>query len=468
MKKIADNFCGYLNVGDDIFTYNVSNNIVTLLPAQSEKGKIYESFNRIHSRDTDLPEYLFGEDSDGRIAILRNGKFSISGIGFSPSIKFATPLIIKALGNAVGFFSMMTEPWEKFHAITFYGGNINAICNPQLAVERLKADDYLKNDGAREIRIRPWNDYTRSIDFEMDGEKVNLTISVLQTGEHDNVEHMGAYSLGELDSFIRLSFENAQCFEKIGKYYIIVKKLVSILTLQNNIFFEAYLSQRNSDNKLFKTGICKMFDNYENYSMKKWHNVISIYSIFDNIPSLIMALNDNEVDSLIGLLPEDNRMVGKISIMNIQDLCTTLEVAYQWDKRSREKDNLIEELKKDIKKTIAKFSEKHYEIDVNKETTISSAFQYLDYTLKQKILTLYNENSDIIDAIISKWSLPQINETNVTSFVKLRNNKTHSGTIEWSDSVNIYVALFALGYTCIFKYIGVSDDVIKFMILQVF
>ena len=47
MKKIADNFCGYLKVGDDKYTYYVSDNIVTLLPAQSDKRKIYEFFDRI-------------------------------------------------------------------------------------------------------------------------------------------------------------------------------------------------------------------------------------------------------------------------------------------------------------------------------------------------------------------------------------------------------------------------------------
>ena len=71
MRKIADNFCGYLKVGNDKYTYNVSSNIVTLLPAQSENRKIYESFNRICTRDVNPPEYLFGEDNDGMIAILR-------------------------------------------------------------------------------------------------------------------------------------------------------------------------------------------------------------------------------------------------------------------------------------------------------------------------------------------------------------------------------------------------------------
>jgi len=71
MTKITDNFCGYLNIGDDTFAYNVSNHVVTLLPAQVERTKRYEILDRIRSRDIDLPEYLFGV-ADYAIAMLRN------------------------------------------------------------------------------------------------------------------------------------------------------------------------------------------------------------------------------------------------------------------------------------------------------------------------------------------------------------------------------------------------------------
>lgn len=178
---------------------------------------------------------------------------------------------------------------------------------------------------------------------------------------------------------------------------------------------------------------------------------------------------NGKVNSLLELLPEDNKMVNRISIKNVQDLCTALEVSYQLDdKRKREKDALIEELKKNIKNTIAEFTKAHNEIDVNKETTMSSAFQYLDYTLKQKILTLYNENSDIVDEIVSKYSLPSVNENSIASFVKLRNNKTHSGTVEWGESAKIYTPLFAIVYASFFKYIKLPDEVIKSTLLQIF
>lgn len=469
MKKIADNFCGYLKVGDDTYTYNVSTNIVTLLPAHSEKNKVYESFDKIQSQNTDLPEYFYGEDDNSKIAILRNGKFYTNVMGFSASIKFATPLIIKACGNADGFFSMLTKPWENFHAITFYGGNINALCDLSSAVEPLDFDKYFKCDGAREIKMRPWSNYTRSLDFEIESEKATFTFSIMQTGGEDSVEHKGAYNLGYLHAFIRFSFENAQCFDKIEKYYRIAKDLVAILTSQNNVSFEVYLSQRNSDGKFFETGICKIFDHYDNYSTRKCHNVIPIFSVFDSIPNLVEGIINNKADTILELLPEDNGMISRISIKNVQDLCTALEVAYHLDnKRSRVKDVLIKELKKHINKTIEEFTKVHKDIDINKETTLSSAFQYLDYTLKQKILTLYNENSDVADAIVSKWSLPQVDETNIASFVKLRNNKTHSGTIEWGDGARIYAALFAVVYASFFRYIELPDKVINFVLLRIF
>jgi len=222
MTKITDNFCGYLDVGDDTFAYNVSNHVVTLLPAQIEEAKRYEVLDRIRSRNIDASEYLFGVSDDNcRIAMLRNGKFSGDSFGLNSSIQFGTPIIIKASGNFGDFYNMLTESWDNFHAITFFGGNINALCNPQMAVQRSPLDEYKKmssSDGAREIKIRPWNDYTRSVDFEIEGEKATLTISVSQTGEANNSENMESYSLGELNSFIRFSFENAQGFDKIAKY----------------------------------------------------------------------------------------------------------------------------------------------------------------------------------------------------------------------------------------------------------
>ena len=355
-----------------------------------------------------------------------------------------------------------------FDAITFYGGNINSLYRPELAIEPNDIKEYLNNDGTRKIKIRPWKEYTQNVKVKIGNEQALLTISISQSGEHINKEYFNSYNLGELNSFIRLSFYNAQSFEMIEKYYIIIRKLIAILTRQNNIYFNVYLSQRGSDNLYYRTANCKFYENYVNYSRKNHYNVISFDDVIEYIPNLINKIENKDIDSILFLLPEDNTMVNKVSIINIQDICTALEVSYKWNKRKRIKDNNIETLKKYIKETINEFQKNHPKIDIYNQTTISSAFQYLDYTLKDKILTLYDENNEIIDKIISKWKLPPMTEENVSSFVKLRNQKTHSSAFNINNSINLYPALLALVYICLFKYIELPDEKIKAIILSVF
>lgn len=47
---------------------------------------------------------------------------------------------------------MLTEDWCKFHAITFCGGNINALYTPGIAIEQPDVSELLKYDGARTIK----------------------------------------------------------------------------------------------------------------------------------------------------------------------------------------------------------------------------------------------------------------------------------------------------------------------------
>lgn len=306
--------------------------------------------------------------------------------------------------------------------------------------------------------------HTYKIVCEHKGENLEQYVQFeVMTGVEDIIENLAEARNTSVQVDAKSMAELAEKFDPIKE------GLEGMPFFKRIAFKQNQISVDDETGKYFKTGICKIFDSYENYSIRQWHKVIPIFSVFDYIPNLIDGIVNGKVNSLLELLPEDNKMVNRISIKNVQDLCTALEVSYQLDdKRKREKDALIEELKKNIKNTIAEFTKAHNEIDVNKETTMSSAFQYLDYTLKQKILTLYNENSDIVDEIVSKYSLPSVNENSIASFVKLRNNKTHSGTVEWGESAKIYTPLFAIVYASFFKYIKLPDEVIKSTLLQIF
>lgn len=467
MLKIDDNFCGYLNIGDDKFAFNISQSLVTLLPAESHEGKIQEVLSRIRSRNTDDSEFIFGYDGNRTIALERNTKFNMDFLQLSPIIKFRTPIIIKATGNTDYFINQLTADWDHFHAITFWGGNINAVFPPAIARKPTSPERQTNVEGTIAIELHPSSYYTRSTEIEIDGTKATLTVSLFQT-EGTNEEHMNAYNIGELNASIRLSFKEGQHFDKIERYYQIVHSLIAILTAQNNIVFDVYLSQKRQDGLFYRTGICKIFDGFQNYSVRKSHTVIPLLSVFDHIQNLIKMISAGQAAPLLTILPNDNLGVHRISISNIQDLCTALEVAYKWDKRPREKDLLISKLKQNIKSTISDFVDLHPEIEPYNSTTISSAFQYLDYTLSQKILTLYEENHKLIDEFVSRKSLPEINTDAIKAFVKLRNSKTHSGLIEWGKNANLYGALFALLYTCFLKHIELSEKKILPVLLQIF
>lgn len=189
----------------------MENYIVTLLPVQREN--LNEVLIHINSRDFSSPKFLFGvTDNNHRIAMLPNSKFYTDDFGIKSSIKFVTPVIITAFGNLSSFYDSLTEDWSKFHTITFRGGHTNTIYNPRIAIEQ-GIFDKLDDNGMRLIKIRSWSDYTHSLEIEIDGEKAEFMISVLQSNVYDR-EKVQSYSLGELDSFIRFSFEKAQNFDK--------------------------------------------------------------------------------------------------------------------------------------------------------------------------------------------------------------------------------------------------------------
>ena len=467
MLKIDDNFCGYLNIGDDKFAFNISKSLVTLLPAESDQKKIQEVLSHMRSYNTDDSEFIFGNDGNRMIALERNTKFNMDLLQLSPIIRFRTPIIIKAAGNTDYFRKQLTADWDHFHAITFWGGNLNAIFPPAIARKPTSSERQIDVEDTTAIELYSSSYYAHSTEIEIDGMGATLTVSLFQM-EGTIEERMNAYNIGELSAFIRLSFKVAQHFDKIERYYRIIHSLIAILTAQNNIVFDVYLSQKRQDGSFYRTGVCKIFDSFPNYSARKSHKVIPILSVFDNIPNIIKLIVTGKAQPVLEVLPRENVDLYRISITNVQDLCTALEIIYDADKRKRDKDALIEELKKSIHETIKEFVENKPEIDVQKSTNIASAFKYLDFTLVDKILTLYNECESIINKFIARKSLPAFDECRIRSFVKLRNDKTHSGEINWGNNGETFVILLALLYACVLKKAGVDSSSIHQLLVNLF
>lgn len=463
MPKIPDSFSGYLNINGDEFAYFFSDSIVTMLPTKDDADGAFE---RVVSMNDDEPNFIFGTYCGHKVAFYRKNRLSYGVLRIDKSIRFFPSVIIMASGNTAAFDDKLTDDWDKFHAITFCGGNINSVFAPDAAIKREK--EVTKHDGSGSVEFAPWDSYTLESSCKLAGEKIHITVSVGRSDKSHEKDLTDGYNPATLNSFVQLIFENPQSLDKIEKYYLIVKRLISLLNIADNVCFDAYLSQRQPDGKLYRTALCRIPDHYENYSDRKINRVVKLNEVADYLPKLLELIEKGEADNLIYLLPDDNKSKDKMSLTNIQDMCSALEIAYNRKSEYRKNTGLLNELKKVIAKAVDEFKENHPDFNPNTQTTVSSAFKYLDMTLKEKIMALYRENEEIIDFIAKKNGLPTLSERAIKDFVDVRNSKTHSGKFEWKSTTESYLQLLALTYAAFFKDLGMPEGQVKGIIRRIF
>lgn len=441
--EIQEHMNGYIEEDGTRFVYDVNKSKISLFPTDYDnRHKIVNTMLKKASR------FIFGSYNSFNIAFYATDKYKINILG--EGLVFYTSLIILAKGNMKAFYDQLTEGWDKFHSITFYGGRINDIYPPQLAKEKDTVWDM--TNGERTITISPFDSYTREINVKINNLPAKFMISIGQYGKESDT----GYNLCELRSFIRITFEDTQDFSKINEYYWLIKSIVALLVKQNNILLNVSLGQKGKDDRKFDTAECKIFDHYDNYSKRNSFNLIRIDKILDNIQKLIDHLENDKFKVIFSILPDNNDEVNTISVSDIQNICTVLENIYEWRKGKRIRDKKIKELKKRIKAVIEEF-ERRNDIDISDNTTIATEFRNLDFSLARKIMTIYSENKEIMDNLIANRKWAEFTEENVKKFVKLRNNITHPSQFEWDGSEKMYMPLFALVYIAFLREIDAED-----------
>ena len=105
-------------------------------------------------------------------------------------------------------------------------GNINSIYDPAFSVKRIKMDENDLANGFFDIQSRPWSEYTHNIAVQINGKKANLCITIYYSSDKYEIDKMGAYSLGERNSCIRIEFEEEQDINIIPHCYDIIKNFV--------------------------------------------------------------------------------------------------------------------------------------------------------------------------------------------------------------------------------------------------
>ena len=282
-----------------------------------------------------------------------------------------------------------------------------------------------------------------------------------------DLENRSMREIGYVDSSIRISFETPRRFNDVLEYFSIVKDLVALFTKHYNVRFETFLQQRTDEDLFFRTAVCKVNDGHINYLEEFHYYVLQIDDILRKengsviLQNIVSMVSNNEIQHIRRLFTDNNSRRNKISINEVGFLCSALEVECDKSLKKSEKNNWIEGLKQKIQETITIYEEENPYRYTYDETNISSCFQYLNYTLKQRIYDLYLLHKNILDQFVERKNLPQICVESIGNFVKIRNKSTHEGSNMWNGGEKSYLPLFYLTYVSFFSRAGMSDEDIK-------
>lgn len=462
---------GYIPINGDHAIFVADRFNIKILPQNPEFDERKKIFERFKDQYNKKESFILAQTSLGnKVSFLLQRDLDDMNLLLG-KIEFNTPIVVKSTGNTKFFNDSLTCDWNMFHSITFQSGNINTIRNPKRAATDIDKSD-IENIlvGERKIRIKPFEDYTHRISVPINDTETEIVISTFSNGVDDHNQR----ELGFLDSFIRFSFDEPQNFNSILHYYRIISKLVALFTRHRNIQFDTSLSQRTNDNKYNKTANCQINDGYKNYKREFHHKVISIDYFFENenterfLITLFQSIADGEANHIYRLLPSDNEELGYITLNDLANLISALEVEYNAIKCGKVGNDLIDDLKEKINNTIDSFMQEYPELDVYSKTNIGSAFKYLDYTLKDKIYNLYENHVDVIDPIVKKWELSPITLDNIGKLVRLRNKSLHRGSYLWDGSEELYEPLLALVYASFFQRLNCSKETVKDLIDMLF
>ena len=462
--ELANNFCGYVELEGDtsksMFFCNVNGHIASFMPPYEKANNI--NMGEIHSYiEKNDVKYIYGREASGQIFVLQRGELSYDTCG--NGISYLVPIIITSRGCDSSLYYC-----KYFTSISFHGGNINNIYNPKVVVA-----------------TKMCSEHEQYVDVIIDNENVKLVYGICEYKDKD----FNSLSLGNVESFIRLEFKESKHFDKIERYYDIVKNLLTFLTGHHNLHFDVTLQQHlkclvidenmvcipenYSNNTVVNIGKCRMNYTYTNYCNRSYEYMISIDAIKKGLPKLIEIICEDGLTPLMDIFISDNNS-RYLTIDNVRNLVVALEAAYNkhedTDKNKREEP--IIKLKKEIKHTIRKFKEEE-KFDANKLTDISKAFEHFSFTIKDKIYFLYCKYQSIINSILianlsKDDTITNLNIEDIKKFVDIRHSKSHGSITILGNEIKFFAPLFILVHICLFERIKCLDIIEKsgFSLLQ--
>lgn len=468
---IENNFEGWIPVDEKYVAFSAKGFILHIFSPDPDFFAAKALLNRFISQNSQKGEYIQAQDTGlHRVAFL-NSTNALRLYEPSSGLFLSTPIIIKSSGNTDYFYKSLTRDWEVYDAITFWGGNVNTIRNPKRAIlDICKRDDKDYFTGANTINVKPFSERIRRIPVAIRGINAEMVISSFCS----DLEYESMREIAYVDSSIKFAFDRPQKLNSITEYINDFKCLIALFSRHSNVKFETTVLQKTNAGLFNQTAICKVYDGHNNYLEEFRSSVLQIDDILNLkngekiLINIIHSISNDEIQHIKRLFIEDNDRHKWISVDDVGFLCSALEVECDKSLEGTEKNSWIEGLKEAIKQTISAYERDTLHSNVYNETNISSCFQYLNYTLKNRIFSLYQMHKSLIDQFNKQKQLPAITVESIGNFVKIRNKSAHEGNSTWNGGEKIYYSLLYLTYVSFFRRAGMSEEDISSLLGEMF
>lgn len=277
-------------------------------------------------------------------------------------------------------------------------------------------------------------------------------------------------SIGEVylkngDSILDLKFSKPQTFSDIRKYYDAVYGLCAFLTFRKQIEFDKItLFSELKDGKRLEYARCyiKQPTNSEN---RKVVDVIPVREISEeSVVRLMNNLLDTEKFPGLPLfiLPIDRNDLLSIDSGKIRLICSAIEMELNNSAEiNPATDVKVEQLIKQVKKTIKDHKKGEYGMDENMYGPIYTSISHWGLPLRERLYHAWNNHPEVLP-LAEKLGFT-VDVEKLGAFCKARNAITHRGA---NDNIDEDVAttafmLIGLTYCYALKRIGLKEDIIK-------
>jgi len=318
-----------------------------------------------------------------------------------------------------------------FSAIDFSGEPVNSVFSPK---EIFGNDKRFNRTGIEWLLPE---DYAKSFNTEIQGKKCIISFAVIVDRSDLDPDKL---SLGSLNSFIRLEFEERQdmsfiikCWESVCSFLSFCVGSFNVTDLDVGLWDE---SQKVGLLDI-RGPICCCINHEEVESVHFEHSPYYRFQVCyldEKVGALFSLLNDEKNKPVLKFLPKTKTDIA-IDRNKIRELCTSLEVEYDYNKRKfsyNKLDNLVESLKG----TVKQYKKEHIgEIEDNEYSYIFGSLNHISCSARRKIILLYERYCSIIKEVIEKnyilesekvdLSIAQT-EKDIGWIVTTRNNLTHN------------------------------------------